>query len=136
MSETKEPKQIMREVFQLLGQLEKIKVKTEWPIPVVRDRQGKPTRDHTLKDWMLKCHEEDLEFFNEAMGLCGFDEPPANASGDFGHYDEARRCLIEEFCDMIHVRFSMIHQFGITPEEIAAGICRSNEKARERGLID
>lgn len=136
MSETKEPEQIMREVFQLLGQLEKIKVKTEWPIPVIRDRQGKSIRDYTLRDWMLKCYEEDLEFFNEAMGLCGFDEPPAAASGDFGHYDEARRCLIEEFCDMIHVRFSMIHQFGITPEEIAAGIRRSNEKAMERGLID
>jgi hypothetical protein len=136
MSEIKEPEQILREVFDLLAQLEKVKVKTEWPIPVVRDRQGKPSRDYALRDWMLKCHEEDLEFFDEAMGWCGFDEPPAAANGDIGHCDEARQCLIEEFCDMIHVRFSMIHQFCITPEEIVAGIRRSNEKARERGMVD
>jgi hypothetical protein len=136
MSETKEPEQIMRELFELLKQLEMVKIKTEWPVPVVRDRQGKLTKDSTLKDWMLKCHEEDLEFLDRAKGVCGFDESPAVKISKYGCYGDYRRFIIEEFCDMIHVRFSMIHQFGITPEEIAAGIHNSNEKARERGLID
>ncbi len=136
MSETKEPEQIMRELFELLAQLEKCKVKTEWPIPVVRDGQGKPSRGYTLRGWMLKCHEEDLEFFDRAKNACGFDKSPAVEISKRGCYGDDRFFLIEEFCDMIHVRFSMIHQFGITPDEIAAGIRRSNEKARERGCID
>jgi hypothetical protein len=136
MSETKEPEQIMRELFELLKQLEMVKIKTEWPVPVVRDRQGKLTKDYTLKDWMLKCHEEDLEFFDMAKHICGLDKSPAVEISKNGCYGDDRWFLIEEFCDMIHVRFSMIHQFGITPEEIAAGICRSDKKAKERGLID
>lgn len=135
MSE-KKSEQILGQIMDLLRELEKVKVKTEWPIPVVRDRQGKLTKDSTLKDWMLKCHEEDLEFLDRAKGVCGFDESPAVKISKYGCYGDNRRFLIEEFCDMIHVRFSMIHQFGITPEEIATGIRKSNEKARERGLIE
>lgn len=136
MSE-KEPEQILEKVFDLLRELENVKVKTEWPIPVLRDRQGKSIKDYTLKDWMQKCHEEDIEFFDRAKGECGFDKSPAVEISKVGCcYGDDRWFLIEEFCDMIHVRFSMIHQFGITPEEIAAGIARSNEKARERGLLD
>lgn len=38
MSE-KEPEQILREVFDLLAQLEKVKVKVEWPIPVKKRQE-------------------------------------------------------------------------------------------------
>jgi hypothetical protein len=47
-----------------------------------------------------------------------------------------REEILEEACDQIHTIFSKLHQFGYSEDDIAAGIHRSNEKARERGLID
>jgi hypothetical protein len=135
MTEIKEPEDAVRIIMDALQFLQDVKVKTEWPIPVVKDRAGKLTKDYTLKDWMLKCHEEDLEFLDRAKDVCGFDESPAVEISKHGCYGDYRRFLIEEFCDMIHVRFSMIHQFGITPEEIEAGLHNSNVKSKERGCI-
>jgi hypothetical protein len=132
-SEIKEPEEAVRIIMDALQFLQDVKVEAEWPIPVVRDRQGKATKDYTLKDWMLKCHEEDLEFFDVAVGYCGIDDKPSEMRE---LYPEERRRLVEEFCDAIHVRFSMVRQFGITIEEIEAGLHNSNVKARERGLID
>ena len=131
MSETKEPEQIMREVFQLLGQLEKIKVKTEWPIPVVRDRQGKLTKDYTLKEWYLKDQEELAESLDRELSVWNLDAKPGDV-----HFRSLSEQILEEECDRIHTIFSKLHQFGYTEEEIAAGIRKSNEKARERGLLD
>jgi hypothetical protein len=131
MSETKEPEQILREVFDLLAQLEKVKVKAEWPIPVVKDREGKLTKNYTLKDWYLKEQEELMEFYDAAMSLWELDEKPKGSLSD-GY----RERILEEACDQIHTIFSKLHQFGYTEEEIAAGIRSSNEKAKERGLID
>jgi hypothetical protein len=133
MMSEKEPEQILREVFDLLAQLEKAKVKTEWPIPVVRDRQGKLAKEYTLKDWFLKEQEEAAEALDVALGICGLDECPSDLKWI---RDEERAKYLEEACDQIHTIFSKLHQFGYTEEEIAAGIRRSNEKARERGLID
>lgn len=130
MSE-KEPEQIMRELFELLKQLEKVKVKTEWPVPVVRDRQGKLAKDSTLKDWYLKEQEELMEFYEAAMSHWTLDEKPLGKPSVC-----QREKILEEACDQIHTIFSKLHQFGYNEEEIAAGIRRSNEKARERGCID
>ena len=133
MSETREPEQILEQVFDLLGELEKVKVKTEWPIPVVRDRQGKLTRDYTLKEWFLKDQEELAESLDRELAAWNLDVKPRDI-----HFmrDGLSEQILEEECDRIHTIFSKLHQFGYTEDEIAAGIHRSNEKAKERGLID
>lgn len=133
MSEIKEPEQILREVFDLLAQLEKVKVKAEWPIPVIRDRQGKLAKDYTLKDWYLKDQEELAESLDRELAAWNLDVKPGDV-----HFmrDGLSEQILEEECDRIHTIFSKLHQFGYTEEEIAAGIHKSNEKARERGLID
>jgi hypothetical protein len=51
MSE-KEPEQILEKMFDLLRELEKVKVKGERPIPIVKDRQGGLAKGLTLKDWL------------------------------------------------------------------------------------
>jgi hypothetical protein len=133
MAEIKEPEQILREVFDLLAQLEKAKVKTEWPIPVVRDRQGKLAKDYTLKEWYLKDQEELAESLDRELSVWNLDTKPGDV-----HFmrDGLSEQILEEECDRIHTIFSKLHQFGYTEEEIAEGIHKSNEKARERGLID
>ncbi len=133
MAEIKEPEQILREVFDLLAQLEKVKAKAEWPTPVIRDRQGKLAKDYTLKDWYLKDQEELAESLDRELCVWNFDDKPGDV-----HFtrDDFSEQILEEECDRIHTIFSKLHQFGYTEEEIAAGIHRSNEKARERGLID
>jgi 2-iminoacetate synthase ThiH len=105
----------------------------EWPIPVVRDRQGKLAKDYTVKDWYLKEQEEAAESLDIALGICGLDEQPFHLGWI---RDEERAKYLEEVCDEIHTRFSKLHCWGYTEEEISAGIHKSNEKARERGLID
>ena len=131
MSETREPEQILEKVFDLLGELEKCKVKVERPIPIVRDRQGKLAKDYTLKDWYLKEQEELMEFYEASILHWILDEKPLGKPSVC-----QREKILEEACDQIHTIFSKLHQFGYNEEEIAAGIRRSNEKARERGLID
>jgi hypothetical protein len=135
MSEIKEPEQILREVFDLLAQLEKVKVKAEWPIPVKKDRDGKLAKDYTLKDWHCKEQEEAAEALEVAVRICTLDEHPSELMSRSVTVGLWRKYLEEE-CDKIHTIFSKLHQFGYTEEEIAAGIHRSNEKAKERGLID
>jgi hypothetical protein len=133
MMSEKEPEQILREVFELLAQLEKAKVKTEWPIPVVWDRQGKLAKDYTLKEWYLKDQEELAESLDRELSVWNLDTKPGDV-----HFVRDGLCeqILEEECDRIHTIFSKLHQFGYTEEEIAEGIHKSNEKARERGLID
>jgi hypothetical protein len=135
MTEIKEPEQILREVFDLLAQLEKVKVKAEWPIPVKKDRLGKATKDYTLRYWWLKEQEEFIEFYSAASRACSLDEMPSEKNRT-AQMHANREEILEEACDQIHTIFSKLHQFGYSEDDIAAGIHRSNEKARERGLID
>lgn len=131
MSE-KKPEQILGQIMDLLRELEKVKVKTEWPVPVVRDRQGKLTKDYTLKEWFLKDQEELAESLDRELSVWNLDTKPGDV-----HFVREGLCeqILEEECDRIHTIFSKLHQFGYTEEEIAEGIRRSNEKAKERGCI-
>ena len=131
MTEIKEPEDAVKVIMDALQFLQDVKVKTEWPIPVIRDRQGKLAKDYTLKDWYLKEQEELMEFYNEAMTVCLLDEKPKPTTKRI-----VSKNLLDEACDQIHTIFSKLYQFGYTEEEIAAGIHKSNEKARGRGLID
>lgn len=133
MAEIKEPEEAVRIIMDALQFLQDVKVKAEWPIPVKKDRDGKLAKEYTLKDWFLKEQEEAAEALDVALGICGLDECPSDLRWI---RDEERARYLEEVCDQIHTIFSKLHQFGYTEEEIAAGIHKSNEKARERGLID
>lgn len=134
MTEIKEPEDAVRVIMDALQFLQDVKVKAEWPIPVIRDRQGKLAKDYTVKDWYLKMQEELAEALNEEISAWPLDGTPKREA----HLLRDGLCdrILEENCDMIHTIFSKLHQFGYTEEEIAEGLHRSNEKARERGLID
>jgi hypothetical protein len=133
MAEIKEPEEAVRVIMDALQFLQDVKVKAEWPIPVRKDRQGKLASDYTLMDWYLKEQEELMEFYDAAMAHWLITEKP---SYSVGFSEGQRKRVLEEACDQIHTIFSKLHQFGFTEDEIAAGIHRSNEKAKERGLID
>ena len=131
--EIKEPEDAIRVIDNALRFLANVKAKAEWPIPVVRDRQGKLAKDYTLKEWYLKDQEELAESLDRELSVWNLDTKPGDV-----HFvrDGLSEQILEEECDRIHTIFSKLHQFGYTEEEIAAGIRKSNEKARERGLID
>ncbi len=132
MSE-KEPEQISEQVFDLLRDLEKCKVKVERPIPIVRDRQGKLAKDLTLKDWFNKINEELDELKNEITGWYVMDEVLSQQT----HPDlETKIDIVKELCDVIEVLYSMANQMGIDGDMIQKGIHDTNEKLKERGCID
>ncbi len=108
MAEIKEPEDAVRAIMDALQFLQEVKVK-------------------------VKEQEELMEFYDAAMAHWLITEKP---SYSVGFSEGQRKRVLEEACDQIHTIFSKLHQFGFAEEEIAAGIRRSNEKARERGLID
>ena len=128
MSE-KEPEQILREVFDVLAQFEKVNVKVERPIPIVRDRQGRLAKDLTLRKWLLKGQEEMMKLQDAVSGVCLLDEKPSNFA------DCDRKEILEEACDVIEWVFSFMNQLGYTPETIDYGIHNTNKKLKERGCI-
>lgn len=134
MSEIKEPEQIIRELFELLAQLEKVKVKAEWPIPVVRDRQGKLAKDSTVKDWVQKLNEEVDELKNELLGAYLFSDVPCRRNP--GLNDNKKALIVGELCDVIQVLYSMAKQMGIDGDMIQKGIHETNEKLKERGCYE
>ena len=132
MSE-KEPKQILEQVFDLLRDLERCKVKVERPIPIVRDRQGKLAKDSTVKDWIQKLNEEVDELKSELLGDYVFDEIPCHRPG-LNNYQ--KKLIVGELCDVIEVLYSMANQMGIDGDMIQLGIAETNKKLKERGCID
>jgi hypothetical protein len=132
MSETKEPEQIMRELFELLRELEQVKVKVERPIPIVKDRQGRLVEGLTLKDWLNKLNEEVDELKNELLSVYVLDE--VVPSGRL-MLKENKKLIVGELCDVIEVLYSMANQMGIDGDMIQKGIHDTNEKLKERGCI-
>lgn len=129
----KQPEEIMRQVLELEKELKQIKSRTERPIPVVRDRQGKLSKELTLKDWLQKLNEEVDELKYEVMGYYYLDNVP----GDDADYlsDRQKFLIVEELCDVIEVLYSMANQMGIDGDMIQQGIHDTNEKLKERGCI-
>lgn len=131
MSE-KEPEQILEKVFDLLRELEKVKVKGERPIPIVKDRQGRLAKDATLKNWLNKINEEIDELKEEVLSVYTFDDVPSKCRE---MREENKKLIIGELCDVIEVLYSMANQMGIDGDRIQAGTHDTNEKLRERGCI-
>jgi hypothetical protein len=131
MSETKEPEQILEKMFDLLRELEKVKVKGERPIPIVKDRQGGLAKGLTLKDWLNKLNEEVDELKNELLSVYMLEDVPSKWKEK-----ENKKLIICELCDVIEVLYSMANQMGIDGDMIQQGIHKTNKKLRERGCID
>jgi NTP pyrophosphatase (non-canonical NTP hydrolase) len=134
MSETKEPEQILEQVFDLLRELEKCKVKAERPIPIVTDRRKGAANELELKDWLQKLNEEVDELKYNVMEAYSLEDVPG---GDTYYLNTGqRRNIVEELCDVIEVLYSMANQMGIDGDMIQQGIHKTNKKLRERGCID
>jgi NTP pyrophosphatase (non-canonical NTP hydrolase) len=130
MSE-KEPEQILEKMFDLLRELEKVKVKGERPIPIVKDRQGGLAKGLTLKDWLNKLNEEVDELKNELLSVYMLEDVPSKWKEK-----ENKKLIIGELCDVIEVLYSMANQMGIDGDMIQQGIHDTNKKLKERGCID
>ena len=132
MMSEKEPEQILRGMFDLLAQLEKVKVKTERPIPIVRDRQGRLAKESKIKDWFAKINEEVDELKAEVQSYYGLENIPG---GKDCLYEIDKKNITGELCDVIEVLYSMANQMGIDGNMIQKGIHDTNEKLRGRGCI-
>lgn len=129
----KQPEEIMRQVLALEKELKQIKSRTERPIPVVRDRQGRLAKDLTLKEWLQKLNEEVDELKYDVMEAYSLRDVPG---GDPFYLNAGqKRGIIEELCDVIEVLYSMADQMGIDGDMIQQGIHDTNEKLKERGCI-
>ena len=131
MSE-KEPEQILEQVFDLLRDLERCKVKVERPIPIVQDRQGRLAKDATLKDWLNKINEEIDELKDELLSVYMLKDTPSKC---MELQAENKKLIVGELCDVIEVLYSMANQMGIDRDMIQQGIHKTNEKLKERGCI-
>ena len=79
-----ETEKLITEIDERLERLAKIKVKAEnIPVPVVRDKYGRLVSDYSLKLWLLKLHEEVLEFEYELEHCCDIDDLPKNEKYSF-----------------------------------------------------
>lgn len=133
MSETKEPEKILGQVFDLLRDLEKCKVKAERPIPIVKDRQSRLAKDLTLKDWFCKLNEELDELKYDLVKEYNFSTVPGKYQDILSQ--SSKIDIVGELCDVIEVLYSMANQMGIDGDMIQQGIHDTNEKLKECGCI-
>jgi NTP pyrophosphatase (non-canonical NTP hydrolase) len=127
----KKPEEIMRQVLELEKELKTIKSRTERPIPVVRDRQGRLAKDLTLKDWFQKLNEEVDELKEVCLEAYALDSNPARARVKASPFFKERQT--EEICDIIKVLYSMAAQMGIDGDDLDKAMHECNEKTRQRG---
>jgi NTP pyrophosphatase (non-canonical NTP hydrolase) len=128
----KKPEEIMRQVLELEKELKTIKSRTERPIPVVRDRQGRLAKDLTLKDWFQKLNEEvdEVKIVANAM-YSALDVVPSRYEDVILEHE--KEDIAEEICDVIKVLYSMANQMGIDGDDLDEAMHKCNEKTRRRG---
>ena len=128
----KQPEEIMRQILALEKELKQIKSRTERPIPVVRDRQGRLAKDLTLKEWFAKLDEEVNEVKIAANAIySALDVVPGRY--EYAIFDSEKESIAEEMCDVIKVLYSMANQMGIDGDFIDKAMHECNEKTRRRG---
>lgn len=107
-----------------------MEMQIEYPIPVVRDRQGRLVKDSTLKDWFAKLNEELDELKDVCLGAYLLDDTP----GRIPPISLEHAALIAgEACDLIKTVCSMVNQMGIDREYLDETMRDCNEKTRRRG---
>jgi NTP pyrophosphatase (non-canonical NTP hydrolase) len=127
-----QPEEIMRQVLALEKELKQIKSRTERPIPVVRDRQGRLAKDLTLKDWFQKLNEEvdEVKIVANAM-YSALDVVPSRYEDVILEHE--KEDIAEEICDVIKVLYSMANQMGIDGDDLDEAMHKCNAKTRQRG---
>jgi hypothetical protein len=133
MSEIKESEQIFRELRVLVdAYAEAKKINVIRPIPIVRDRQGRLVKDLTLKEWLAKLDEEVTELKAELLGSYVLEDKLMN-----GNLDHSRRWNIgSEMADIVELLHNMGNQMQMDNVFWDGLTFETNEKMRERGLID
>jgi NTP pyrophosphatase (non-canonical NTP hydrolase) len=127
-----QPEEIMRQVLALEKELKQIKSRTERPIPVVRDRQGRLAKDLTLKEWFQKLNEEVDEVKIVANAIySALDVVPGRYEDVILDYQ--KEDIAEEIGDVIKVLYSMANQMGIDGDDLDEAMHKCNEKTRIRG---
>jgi NTP pyrophosphatase (non-canonical NTP hydrolase) len=126
-----QPEEIMRQILALEKELKQIKSRTERPIPVVRDRQGRLAKDLTLKEWLQKLNEEVDEVKYNVVEAYSWQDVPG---GDIDYLPNGQKKVIaEEICDVIKVLYSMANQMGIDGDDLDEAMHKCNAKTRQRG---
>ena len=106
------------------------KAKLSKPLPVVRDKNGKPIKDYMPLDWFAKLNEE----LDEVKTTWADD-------GDLDRMEETiegfkTACICEELQDLITVCVSCMQYLGYD-EKARDELCKEvNEKNRRRGYLD
>lgn len=133
MTEMKKPEDAVRVIMDALAFLEKTKVKAVRPVPVLKDKYGRLTKDYTLKLWLLKLHEELLAFEFEVTSCCNLDDNPKNYKE---MYEENKALIAGEACDIITVLIGILSQFGIDDNYMDTAMIKTVEKNQGRGYFD
>ena len=129
-----ETEKLITEIDERLERLARIKVKAEnIPVPVVRDKYGRLVSDYSLKLWLLKLHEEVLEFEYELGHCCNIDDLPKNLKE---LYDENKELIAGEACDIITVLYGICQAFGIDANFMGNMMYSTVEKNRGRGYME
>lgn len=129
-----ETDKLLAGIGEKIDRLEKIKAAVNnTPMPVLRDKYGKLTKDYTLKDWFLKLHEEVIEFESEASAFSGLDENPGKLKE---LYVENKTIIAGEACDIITVVWGLCKQFGIDDQLMDSVMHNTYIKNRDRGYFN
>ena len=129
-----EAEELLEDIESKLDRLKELKVQADnWPVPVLKDRNGKLTKDYTLKDWLLKLHEEILEFEDEVSAFCDMDQKPGKMKE---LYTENQELIAGEACDVFTVICGICKQFGISEELLQKSMHDTYIKNKARGYFD
>lgn len=98
-----------------------------FPRPVIRDGNGKLTKDYSTRDWFLKLQEEIFEAkVNTAM--CSSEK-----IRQYFHADE--NGIAEEIADVITVCISYLNALGYDEKKRSELFAKVNEKNKKRGYF-
>lgn len=128
-----EAEKLLADIELKLDQLKELKITANnWPVPVMKDRNGKLTKDYTLKEWLMKLHEEVIEFEHE-ISIFRLDSNPERASYEISH--DTKMGIAGEACDTITVICGICRQFGITEEMLRKAMHDTYVKNKNRGYL-
>ena len=129
-----ETEELLEDIESKLDKLKELKVKADsWPVPVLKDRNGKLTKDYTLKDWLMKLHEEILEFEDEVSAFCDMDQKPRKMKE---LYTENKALIAGEACDVFTVICGICQQFEISEDMLQKAMHDTYIKNKARGYFD
>ena len=100
------------------------------PIPVIKDKHGKLTKDYSTKDWFAKIQEEVTEAHAVAAVIDDCKECGERIE------DITYKKLAEELQDLITVCTSMLQWLGFDESKRNELAMQVNDKNRNRGYFE